>query len=95
MVAIAVDPVADNRRLADGLGLEFPVLSDADREAIADWGVVHAGGGLGGSDIARPAVFVVGPDGIVRWRNLTDNWRVRTRPDAILAAIRSLPPASP
>ena len=51
------------------------------------WGVVHRGGSVDGSDIARPAVFLVDDTGIIRWRNLTENWRVRTRPERILQAL--------
>jgi peroxiredoxin len=87
LVAISVDGVADNRRVVDKLGLEFPVLSDRTGETIADYGVVHEGAGPGGRSIARPAILLVGPGGTVRWRDLTDNWRIRARPETILQAI--------
>jgi peroxiredoxin len=89
VVAVSVDTIDKNRELAEGLGLDYPVLSDSDRTAIAAWGVVHAGGGLGGTDIARPATFLVEPDGTVSWRSLTDNWRVRVRPAHVLEALAS------
>jgi peroxiredoxin len=87
VVAVSVDPPDRARQVVDRLALEFPVLSDADRSAIAAYGVVHAAGGVGGDDIARPATFLIGPDGTVLWRDLTDNWRVRVRPERILEAI--------
>jgi len=90
VVAVSVDPVAKNREVVEKLGLEFPILSDADRRVIAAYGVVHRHGGMGGTDIARPAVFVIGPDGVVRWRGLTENWRVRERPQHLLDVLRSL-----
>jgi peroxiredoxin len=79
--------VDDNRRLVEGLGLGFPVLSDSSRATIAAYGLVHRGAGPGGADIARPATLLVGRDGTVRWRHLTENWRVRISPDAVLDAI--------
>ncbi len=91
---MSVDTVEQNRELAEGLGLTFPVLSDAGRTAIAAWGIVHAGGGIGGTDIARPATFLVEPDGTVSWRNLTDNWRVRVRPEHVFDALANHPPVS-
>lgn len=91
MLAVSVDTVEQNRTLADRLGLDFPILSDAERTAIAAWGVVHAGGGIGGTDIARPATFLVEPDGTVSWRSLTENWRVRVRPEHVLGALESTP----
>lgn len=84
VVAISVDSPEDAGKVVEKLGLDFQVLSDAGREAIAAYGVVHAGGGLGGADIARPATFLIGPDGTILWRDLTDNWRVRVRPERLL-----------
>ena len=91
MIAVSVDTVEQNRELAEGLGLDFPLLSDSQRTAIAAWGVVHAGGGIGGTDIARPATFLVESDGRVSWRSLTENWRVRVRPEHVLDALGSTP----
>jgi hypothetical protein len=54
---------------------------------IRAYGVVHQGGGIGGTDIARPAAILVDAEGVVVWRNLTENWRVRTRPEHVVEAI--------
>lgn len=43
-----------------------------------------------GHDIARPAEFLIDRDGIVRWRNLTENLRIRARPEQMLEAARNL-----
>jgi len=88
VVAISVDRVQDNSRVVEKLGLDFPILSDTKREAIAAYGVVHEGGGIDGGAIARPAILLVGADGTVLWRDITDNWRVRARPDTVLEAVR-------
>jgi len=50
--------------------------------------LVHENGKPGGGAIARPAVFLVEPDGTISWRRLTDNWRVRVRPEDVLEALR-------
>lgn len=42
-------------------------------------------------DIARPAVFVLDREGRVAWRQLTENWRVRVRPEVILEQLARLP----
>ena len=68
--------------------MSFPILSDADRVMIEAWGVTHPGGGMG-EDIARPATFLVGPDGDILWRSLTENWRVRVRPEYLFEAIEN------
>ena len=68
-------------------GFTFPFLSDPKAEAIRRYGVLHPKGGEDGHDIARPAEFFVDAGGIVRWVNLTDDIRVRARPDVTLQAI--------
>lgn len=84
-----MDSPENVRRVVDKLGLDFPVLSDPDATAITAYGVLHPGGGIGGGDIARPAEFLVNQDGTVRWRQVTENWRVRLRPEQIIEAIRA------
>ena len=81
--------MAENKRLAEKLGIGFPILSDSDATVISEYGVLHPAGGIGGRDIARPAVLLIGPDGVIAWRDLTDNWRVRVGSDEILAAIEA------
>lgn len=87
VLAVSVDSVEDSARLAEGLGLEFSLLSDAQRAAIADWQVVHEGGRPGGGSIARPAAFLIEPDGTISWRHLPDDWRVRLRPEQVLEVL--------
>jgi len=86
---VSVDTVEDNSRLAEGLGIEFPLLSDSGREAIRAWGLVHAGADPRGDAIARPGVFLIEPDGTVSWRSIPDDWRVRLRPEQVLTVLRS------
>lgn len=87
---MSVDTSEDSARLAEGLGLEFPLLSDVERQAIRAWGVAHEEG-LPGQMIARPASFLVERDGTISWRSLTDNWRVRLRPEQLLEALGADP----
>jgi len=54
------------------------------------YGVRHANGRGEGKDIARPAEFLVDATGTIRWVNLTDDIRVRARPESVLAAIDRL-----
>jgi peroxiredoxin len=42
-------------------------------------------------DVARPATFVLDRDGRIRWRELTDNLRVRVRPEPVLEQLRLIP----
>ena len=89
VIAVSVDTIEESARLASGLGLEFPLLSDVERKVINTWGVVHEGGKPGGGAIARPAIFLVEPDGTISWRSVTENYRVRVQPEHLLEALKS------
>jgi len=39
---------------------------------------------MGGADISRPAELLIDPTGTVRWVDLTEDLRVRTRPETVL-----------
>ena len=53
---------------------------------IRRYGLLHAKAGEDGQDVARPAEFLVDSNGTVLWENLTDDLRVRARPETILEA---------
>ena len=89
-VAISIDSPEDSRKLAEGQGYTFTILSDPNAEVIERYDLVHAGAGENGKDIARPAEFLVDPSGTVRWVNLTENYMVRARPEQILEAAKSI-----
>src|SRR5439155_87408 len=48
--------------------------------------LLHRGAGPKGTDIARPAEFLIDSSGIIRWLNLTENIAVRARPEQVLEA---------
>lgn len=52
---------------------------------IRRYDLLHAKAGIGGRDIARPAEFLLDASGTVRWRNLTEDYRVRPTPETMLA----------
>jgi peroxiredoxin len=89
-VAISVDTPEESRDLAKKAGYTYPLLSDPNSETIRHYDLVHKGAGMHGRDIARPAEFLVDRSGIVRWRNLTEDFRVRATPDQMIAAAREL-----
>lgn len=43
LFAASCDSAATNRRFAKSLGLDYPVLSDPDKEVATAYGVVHEG----------------------------------------------------
>jgi peroxiredoxin len=89
-VAISVDTPEQSHDLCQKAGYTFTFLSDPKAEAIRRYDLVHAGQGINGRDIARPAEFLLDSSGVVRWVNLTENYWVRARPEQILEAAKAL-----
>jgi peroxiredoxin len=89
-VAISVDTPELTRDLCQKAGYTFTFLSDSKTDAIRRYDLVHAGAGIEGQDIARPAEFLVDYSGTVRWVNLTENYWVRARPDQIIEVAKTL-----
>ncbi|ROP64653.1 peroxiredoxin [Curtobacterium sp. ZW137] len=61
---ISPQALDSHEAFARGSSLTFPLLSDTAGSVIRDYGVNAPGIGL------RRSVFVIGPDGIVRWRHV-------------------------
>lgn len=92
VVAISVDPPERSREIAQAYGFTFPLLSDAEGLALEAFGVRHpAGNPIDGKDIARPATFLLDRQGNIVWRDLTENWRIRPRPAALLRELERIP----
>jgi len=95
VVAISVDSVEENLRLARRMGYTFPLLSDAKAGTIRRYDLLHPKAGPKHEDISRPAEFYVDRNGIVRWVNLTEDIAVRARPEQAFRAIDSVGPTEP
>ncbi len=87
VAAISVDSPEESLKLIHSKAFTMPFLSDPKAEVIRRYDVLHTKGGENGQDIARPAEFFVDSNGIVQWVNLTDDIRVRARPEVTLKAI--------
>jgi peroxiredoxin len=86
IAAISVDSPEVSQKLVRSRGFHYPFLSDPNAEVIRRYGVLHSKAGEDGHDVARPAEFLVDSKGTIVWENLTDDLRVRARPEAVLAA---------
>jgi peroxiredoxin len=94
VVAIVVDPVEQNAHVVRDLGLDYRILADPSLTAIDAYGLRHDQG-REQPPIARPATFLIDANGVVRWRDLTENYRLRPRPQTIVAAIDRITAAAP
>jgi peroxiredoxin len=89
-VAISVDAPAVSAELARKAGYTFPILSDPDAAVIRQYDLLHEGAGEKGGPVARPAEFLLDRTGTVRWRQLTEDYRVRARVETMLEEARKL-----
>lgn len=88
IVAISVDEPAQSLDVVEGQHLAFPILSDAKREVIRAYGLVHQGGGMTGEDVAIPSQFLLDSDRHVLWRRISARIQDRPSPDEVLSQVR-------
>lgn len=88
MVAISMDETKDAAKMADLVGAEYPVLSDPGGSVVREYGVYD----LLGDGVAAPAVFIIGKDRAIRWRQVGVN--VADRPTAAQVLLRLDEPGS-
>ena len=89
VVAISVDPPGVTKPHIAKQGFTFTFLCDAKGEVIRRYDLLHLEG-FRGEDIARPGEFLLDATGVVRWRDLTENYRVRVKAEQVLKAIDEL-----
>jgi peroxiredoxin len=85
-----VDASDVTKGLCQRRGYTYTFLSDPNADVIRRYDVLHPGAGMKGHDIARPAEFLVDSSGTVRWVNLTNDFRVRARPEQMIQAVKAL-----
>jgi peroxiredoxin len=85
-----VDTPEQSRDLCQKAGYTYTFLSDPKAEVIRRYDILHPHGGEDGQDIARPAEFLLDANGVVRWVNLTEDFRVRARPEQMIEAAKLL-----
>ena len=89
-MAISVDTPELSRDLCKKAGYTYTFLSDPKAEVILRYDLLHPGAGVNGQNIARPAEFLLDSSGVIRWVNLTEDLRVRARPEQIMEAVKVL-----
>ena len=89
---MSVDPVETTRAHLAKVGWTYTFLADPQADVLRRYDLLQPGEGRAGTaGIARPAELLVDPTGTVRWRDLTDDFRVRARPESVLAAFDRFP----
>jgi peroxiredoxin len=75
--------------------LPFPILADVQRSLIRALGLLHVGGGPGGSDIALPAHVLVDSNRNIRWKYVANRIQNRLSEDQVLERVRAALAADP
>ena len=94
VLGVAVTATFSQQAFAASLGVDFPLLSDWDREVCAAYGVQYDVW-KGNRGLAKRSVFVVDAGGVVRYRWVTDDALVMPDFDEAVAALRACAPPTP
>ena len=94
VLGVAVTATFSQQAFAASLGIDFPLLSDWDREVCAAYRVQYDVW-KGHRGLAKRSVFVVDPDQVVRYRWTTDDALVLPDLDEAVEALRACAPPTP
>src|SRR5882757_343615 len=72
VLGISVDTFFALKAWSDAEAFGFPLLSDFNKDVIARYGVVNPDM-IGLKNISKRAVFVIGRDGIIKYREVLDD----------------------
>jgi len=89
VLGISVDTFFALKAWGDENKLNFPLLSDFNKEVIAKYGVVNPDM-IGLKNIAKRSVFVIDKGGVVRHREVLEDARNEPNYDAISKTLASL-----
>jgi peroxiredoxin len=86
---ISVDTFFTLKAFQDQQKLNFPLLSDFNKQAIRDYGVFNEDM-IGLKGIAKRGVFVIDKDGVVRHREVLEDARNEPDYDKVFSSLASL-----
>ncbi len=88
ILAVSVDPrdkaLFLREKLKDQPGFNFPLLSDPDHRVIDRYGLLNE---QAKRPVPHPATVVIDRQGIVRWRFIEVDYKVRPKNEEVLAEI--------
>jgi peroxiredoxin len=88
ILAVSIDPhdKAQQMRdkIADKAGMDFPLLSDPGHRVIDRYGLLNEKSNRG---IPHPATYVIDRQGIVRWKFIEVDYKVRPTNEEVLKEV--------
>jgi peroxiredoxin len=95
ILALSVDSPEDLQRMVDRISVDdnmaprFPFLTDPDHGVIDRYGLLNDADPRG-REIPHPATFLIDKEGVVRWKFLEVDYRVRPSNEEVLEALGEL-----
>ena len=89
VLGVSTDTFFTLKAWSDQQRFGFPLLSDYNKDVIRQYGVVNPDM-IGLKDIAKRAVFVIGQDGKVTYKEVLDDARNEPNYDRVRAALASV-----
>jgi len=72
-----------------GAPLKVTLLSDADHKVIEAWGLLNEQAAQRGRFLPHPATYVIDAKGVVRWRFIEKDYKIRPTNEMVLNAVRA------
>jgi peroxiredoxin len=95
ILAVSVDERENQQKMIDRISMEdgivpdFPLLSDPDHRVIDRYGLFNPNESRR-RPVPHPTTLVINRDGVVRWKFVEVDYRIRPSNDDILAALSDL-----
>ena len=90
--AVSIASPEINRALRERVGAGYVFLSDPEGAVLDQLNIGHHTPNPSGMDIPIPTQILVDRKGIVRWIYQPSNYRIRARPETVLAVLKDLNP---
>lgn len=91
VVAVSVDPPFSIKAWAEQNRLNFPILSDFNRQVVKTYGVYHEDfSGMKGYVAAKRSVFVLDSNGVVRYKWVSENPAVEPPYEEVKKAVEKI-----
>lgn len=89
VLGISVDSIFSHEAFAEKYAIPFPLISDFNREVCTKYGVIHDEV-LGLRGIAKRAVFIIGQDGRIFYRWVSEDLEVMPDIEEIKKKVREI-----
>ncbi len=90
VIGVSVDPVEKARETRDKLKAPFPILSDAQGQAMEVYGTRNPDHDPGKKPINTPTLVLIDKSGTIRWIHQAENYRIRAPISKVLEEAQKL-----